>query len=101
MTVTATDWAALRDGVAPVWARYTDLVVARASGSWLETIAAQVRTVGISPGVAAAAVSLPSSFPGDPADRLIYATAIEGGWPLITKDERLRGHKHPRKVTVW
>ena len=32
-----TDWAALRDGVPPVWARYTDLVVDRASGSWLET----------------------------------------------------------------
>ncbi len=29
---------ALRSGVAPVWARYTDLVVARASGSWLETV---------------------------------------------------------------
>ena len=32
-----TDWDALREGVAPVWARYTDLVVERASGSWLET----------------------------------------------------------------
>jgi len=32
-----TDWDALRPGVAPVWARYTDLVVERASGSWLET----------------------------------------------------------------
>jgi 4-aminobutyrate aminotransferase len=32
-----TDWDALRAGVAPVWARYTDLVVERASGSWLET----------------------------------------------------------------
>lgn len=33
-----TDWAALRDGVAPVWARYTNLVVERAAGSWLETV---------------------------------------------------------------
>jgi len=33
-----TDWKALRAGVAPVWARYTDLVVERASGSWIETI---------------------------------------------------------------
>ena len=32
-----TDWASLRAGVPPVWARYTDLVVSRASGSWLET----------------------------------------------------------------
>jgi 4-aminobutyrate aminotransferase len=33
-----TDWSALRDGVAPVWARYTDLVVERAEGAWLETV---------------------------------------------------------------
>lgn len=29
-------------------------------------------------------------FPGDPADRMIYATAREHRVPLITKDERLR-----------
>ncbi len=33
-----TDWGSLRSGIAPVWARYTDLVVERASGSWLETV---------------------------------------------------------------
>ena len=32
-----TDWDAMRAGIPPVWARYTDLVVERASGSWLET----------------------------------------------------------------
>jgi 4-aminobutyrate aminotransferase len=32
------DWLELRSGVAPVWARYTDLVVERGSGSWVETI---------------------------------------------------------------
>ena len=32
-----TDWSALRDGVPPVWARYTDLIVERASGCWIET----------------------------------------------------------------
>lgn len=31
-----TDWHSLREGVPPVWARYTDLVVERASGAWLE-----------------------------------------------------------------
>ena len=31
-------WLALRDGVPPVWGRYTDLVVERGSGSWIETI---------------------------------------------------------------
>jgi 4-aminobutyrate aminotransferase len=33
-----TDWLELRGGVAPVWARYTDLVVERGIGSWIETI---------------------------------------------------------------
>jgi 4-aminobutyrate aminotransferase len=34
----AAAWLARRDGVAPVWARYTDLVVERGIGSWIETI---------------------------------------------------------------
>jgi 4-aminobutyrate aminotransferase len=39
MTVAVSrDWLALRDAVAPVWSRYTDLVVERGSGSWIETI---------------------------------------------------------------
>jgi predicted nucleic acid-binding protein len=37
----------------------------------------------------------------DPADRLIYATAVEHGCLLVTKDRRLRSHRHPRPVTVW
>ena len=31
-----TDWSAMRAGIPPVWARYTDLVVERAQGSWIE-----------------------------------------------------------------
>jgi 4-aminobutyrate aminotransferase len=34
----AADWQSLRSGVPPVWARYTDLVVERGVGSWIETI---------------------------------------------------------------
>jgi len=69
--------------------------------TWLEGLSAQVRTVGTTPAIALAAVALPSSFPGDPADRLIYATAVEHGWPLVTKDRRLRDHRHPRPLAVW
>lgn len=69
--------------------------------SWLSQLADQVRTIGISPAIADTAVALPTSFPGDPADRLIYATAIERGWQLVTKDRRLRAHRHPRSVAVW
>lgn len=29
------------------------------------------------------------------------ATALEHGWALVTKDRRLRDHRHPRRITVW
>ena len=69
--------------------------------SWLDGLTAQVYTVGTTPAIAATAVELPSSFPGDPADRIIYATAIERGWHLVTKDRRLRRHRHPQAITIW
>jgi 4-aminobutyrate aminotransferase len=37
----AAAWLARRDGVPPVWARYTDLVVERGIGSWVETVDGQ------------------------------------------------------------
>lgn len=69
--------------------------------SWLGQLADNVRTLGITPAIAAAAAGLPSTFPGDPADRLIFATAVESGWTLITKDRRMRSHPFPRQVTAW
>ena len=33
---------------------------------------------------------LPATFPGDPIDRLLYATARDLRVPLVTKDDRLR-----------
>lgn len=82
-------------------ARHDRIVVTIPIAAWLQKLAAQVRTIPVTPAIAHTAVSLPSSFPGDPADRLIYATAIEQGWPLITKDHGLRRHRHPRPVAVW
>ena len=69
--------------------------------SWLAGIAESVRTIDATPAIADTATSLPAAFPGDPADRLIYATAIEHGLRLVTKDRRLRGHRHARPVTIW
>ena len=69
--------------------------------TWLDRLADEVTTVGITPAIADAAVALPATFPGDTADRLIYASAVELGVPLVTKDRRLRRHRHPRPVTVW
>ena len=69
--------------------------------AWLDGLVVDVRTIPVSPSIAATAVELPTSFPGDPADRLIYATAIEKGVQLVTKDRRLRSHHHPRQITIW
>lgn len=69
--------------------------------SWLDQLGGHVRTAGITPAIADTAVSLPATFPGDPADRLIFATAIEHGWQLVTKDRRLRRHRQPRPTAVW
>ena len=80
-------------------ARNGRIAVAIPVRSWLDQLAAQVRTIAITPAIAEAAVTLPPSFPGDPADRLIYATAVEHGLPLVTKDARLR--KHGRAVAAW
>lgn len=77
------------------------IVVSVPVRSWLEGLASQLRTIWITPAIAATAVSLPSSFPGDPADRIIFATAIENGWQIVTKDGRMRDHRHARKMAIW
>ena len=69
--------------------------------SWLEDLGAQVRTLSPSPAIADTAVALPDSFPGDPADRQIYASAIEHGVKLVTKDKGIADHDKPRSLVVW
>jgi PIN domain nuclease of toxin-antitoxin system len=82
-------------------ARHERITVTIPIRSWLEGLSTQVRTIGVNPAIADSAVSLPSSFPGDPADRLIYATAIEHDLPLVTKDRAILGHAGPRSLAVW
>jgi PIN domain nuclease of toxin-antitoxin system len=47
--------------------------------------------VGISPAVAADLISFPTTFPRDPADRILVATARVHAVPFITADERIIG----------
>lgn len=44
----------------------------------------------MTPQIVALAARLPASFPNDPADRVITATAILEGIPLVTADQRIR-----------
>ena len=96
LAVAAISWLEL------AWlARHERIAVNIPIRSWLEGLATQLRTFGTTPAIADTAVALPSSFPGDPADRLIYATAIEHDLPLVTKDRAIRVNAHPRSVAVW
>lgn len=96
LVVSAISWYEL------AWlARHERITVTVPIRSWLQGLAAQLRTIGVTPAIADAAVALPSSFPGDPADRLIYATAIEHGLGLVTKDRAIRDHDRPRSVAIW
>ena len=67
--------------------------------SFVRETASRVMVEPITPEIAAFAVQLPSSFPKDPADRLIAATAIVEGAPLVTADEQIRQAKVVR--TIW
>jgi PIN domain nuclease of toxin-antitoxin system len=82
-------------------ARHERISVTVPIRSWLQGLSGQIRTIGVTPAIADTAVNLPSSFPGDPADRLIYATAIEQGVALVTKDRKIRDHDKPSSLTVW
>jgi PIN domain nuclease of toxin-antitoxin system len=59
----------------------------------------RVELMPLLPAVAVKAAELPASFPGDPADRLIVATAILQSALLITKDERVR--TYPGVRIAW
>ena len=49
--------------------------------------------------IAALANQFPGDYPGDPADRLIGATARAEGLTLVTRDENIR--RSPLIKTVW
>jgi PIN domain nuclease of toxin-antitoxin system len=53
----------------------------------------------ITPEIAALATQFPDEYPGDPADRLIGATARAEGLSLITRDANIR--KSPLLRTIW
>lgn len=61
--------------------------------------APRVELLPLTPAVAARAAGLPAAFPGDPADRLIVATAIIEAATLVTKDDRIRQSETVR--TIW
>jgi PIN domain nuclease of toxin-antitoxin system len=68
---------------------------------FLSTLVAKpsLAVLEITPEIATLATQFPDSFPGDPADRLIGATARAHGVALVTRDRRLR--ESPLLRTIW
>jgi len=67
--------------------------------SFLEEVESRFSVVAINRHIAARSLQLPDSYPKDPVDRLIGATAIVQGLPLITADEQIRKSKAVN--TLW
>jgi PIN domain nuclease of toxin-antitoxin system len=77
----------------------------RELGVWVHDLLAQPRisTAPLTPEAAAWAGDLDDAFPGDPFDRLLYATARDLRLPIVSKDERLRAYAAQSKDVqfVW
>ncbi len=73
----------------------------RAPLDWLEQALdlPRVGLVGLTPRIAVAASQLGRDFPGDPADRVIAATARLEAGILLTKDRRIRSY--PGLAAEW
>ena len=67
--------------------------------AYMAELEARFTVLPITAAVAAASTRLPASYPRDPADRIIGATALVHGATLITADERIRKAKAVR--TLW
>ena len=58
--------------------------------SFVRLCASKMTVLPITPEIAARAVSFPDSYPKDPQDRLIGATALVGGIELVTHDKSIK-----------
>ena len=67
--------------------------------AFVERIASRAVIRPITMKIAVLATQLPDTYPGDPSDRLIGATALAEGMPLVTKDQNIRSSKQVK--TIW
>ncbi len=58
-----------------------------------------IQFIEISNSIALKSVNLPQPLHPDPADRIIIATALSAGAPLVTKDKKLLNYPHVK--TIW
>lgn len=82
-------------------ARSRDLTLRVDIDTWLGDMMAIpfLQVISVDANIAKIAVFLPTWSHKDPADRIIVATALRLGIPLVTGDAKIRAYKHVR--TVW
>ncbi len=67
--------------------------------SFLQEVESRFVVLTMSGKVCARAMGLPETYPKDPADRIIGATALVEGLPLLTADRQIRRSRAVQ--TVW
>ena len=67
--------------------------------AFLAEIEARFIVLPITGRICVSALALPAAYPRDPADRVIGATALVEGLPLITADDGIRRSKALK--TIW
>ena len=55
--------------------------------------------IPISNAIAIKSINLPQPLHSDPADRIIIASALSAGTPLVTKDKKILAYPHVK--TIW
>ena len=81
--------------------QYGRLKLRMSVDEWVQAALARPKTelLPFLPSAAVRAAGLGGSFPEDPADRFIVATALEMRMPLVTKDTRIK--KWGGIETIW
>ena len=77
------------------------ITLAGGATRWIRAALAdpRVEEIPLTAEIAIEAGGLPDTFPGNPVDRVIYATSRATGSPLVTRDRRIADHD-PRRA-VW
>lgn len=65
---------------------------------WIRQALSRVELSPLSPDISIQSATLPGVFHGDPADRIITATALLRQWPLITADKSILRYMKKRHL---
>ena len=68
-------------------------------GQFLRTLESRFTVLPVTADIAEVSMSFSDRYPRDPADRIIGATAVSFGIPLVTKDQAIRESNEVR--CIW